>query len=246
MPIGRSTGSDLAMRSGARWSAVVQPPTFAVGTTALALLLVLGTTQALAAEKLYRYRNAQGNVVVGYQVPAHAVKGGYEVLNDEGMVIDVVPRELTEEEKKAKDVQNQLDAAAAAEQERLRKWDESLLLRYSTVMDIEAARNRALGDLQIRVSILKGNRRSLKQKVENLQAQAANMERAGMTVDVERLRGIEQMQSEIGATDRAIIDREREIAQLEADFQADIERFGMLQEAVEMRRTLRSRNTREP
>jgi predicted RNase H-like nuclease (RuvC/YqgF family) len=103
-----------------------------------------------------------------------------------------------------------------------------------------------LGDLQIRVSILKGNRRSLKQKVENLQAQAANMERAGMTVNVARLRGIEQMQSEIAATDRAVIDREREIAHLEADFQADIDRFGMLQDVVEMRRTLRSRNTRKP
>lgn len=204
---------------------------------------MLFTVSALAGPNLYRYRNHEGVVVVGYQVPADLVKGGYEVLNDEGMVVRVVPRELTEEELKQKDIQDQLAAAAAAEQERLRQWDETLLLRYSTVADIEAARNRALGDLQIRVSILKGNRRSLKQKVENLQAQAADMERRGMTVDVERLRGIEQMQDEIASTDRAINDREREIKETEASFQADIDRFSMLQEVVEMRRTLRSNNS---
>lgn len=204
---------------------------------------MLFTVSALAGPNMYRYRNHEGVVVVGYQVPADLVKGGYEVLNDEGMVVRVVPRELTEEELKQKDIQDQLAAASAAEQERLRQWDETLLLRYSTVADIEAARNRALGDLQIRVSILKGNRRSLKQKVENLQAQAADMERRGMTVDVERLRGIEQMQDEIASTDRAINDREREIKETEASFQADIDRFSMLQEVVERRRTLRSNNS---
>jgi hypothetical protein len=71
------------------------------------------------------------------------------------------------------------------------------MLRYSTVADIEAARDRALRDLQIRLSILKGNRRSLKQKVENYQAQAADLERRGMQVDVARLRTIEDLQSEI-------------------------------------------------
>ena len=62
-----------------------------------------------------------------------------------------------------------LEAAASAEQQRLREWDESLLLRYSTVADIEAARERALRDLRIRLSILKGNKRSLKQQAENYQ-----------------------------------------------------------------------------
>ncbi len=207
--------------------------------TALVGALVLAlATSAFAAPKLYRYRNHEGVVVVGYQVPADLIKGGYEVLNDEGMVIKVVPRELTRKELEAKDAQRKLEEAAAAEQARLREWDENLLLRYSTVLDIEAARNRALQDLRIRVSILKGNRRSLKQKVENLQSDAADMERRGMIVDVERLRSIEQMQEEIAATDRAIAEREREIDEVQAKFAADIERFGMLQEVVQMRRNL--------
>ncbi len=191
--------------------------------------------------ELYRYHNDQGNVVVDYQVPAEYVGKGYEVLNDEGMVIRVVPRELTEEEKKAADAQKKLEDAARAEQERLRQWDESLMMRYSTVADIEAARERAQQDLRIRLSILKGNRRSLKQKVENYQAQAADIERAGMEVDVERLRAIEDLQNEIGATDRAIADRQREIEDVAATYQLDIDRFEQLLEVVELRRTLSQR-----
>ena len=70
------------------------PRTLACLTAALILALV---TAAFAGPKLYRFRNHEGITVVGYQVPADLVKGGYEVLNDEGMVIEVVPRELTKE-----------------------------------------------------------------------------------------------------------------------------------------------------
>ena len=34
----------------------------------------------------------------------------------------------------------ELEESARAEQQRLQKWDESLLLRYSTIEDIEDAR----------------------------------------------------------------------------------------------------------
>lgn len=199
-------------------------------------LLVLSTV--VEARQLYRYRNADDVVVVDYKVPAEYVSKGYEVLNDEGIVIRVVPRELTEEERTAKDAEQKLLDASRAEEERLREWDETLMLRYSTVADIEAARDRALGDLKIRLSILKGNRRSLKQKVENYQAQAADMERSGLKVDVERLRTIEDLQGEIAATERAIVDRQQDIDELAASYQLDIERFEMLLEVVEMRRTL--------
>ncbi|MEZ5503002.1 MAG: hypothetical protein R3E50_10200 [Halioglobus sp.] len=205
---------------------------------------MLGLLTAASSKQLYRYRNAEGVVVVGFQVPAESVGSGYEVLNSKGMVIKVVPRELTEEEKKQKDALEKQEKEARAEQERLRQWDESLMLRYSTVEDIQDAERRALGDLQIRLSILRGNRRSLKQKVENYQAQAAATERAGMKVEVERLRAIESLQNEITATERDIVDREREIEALSASFDADIERFKMLQDVVQLRQTLRSNNTK--
>jgi vacuolar-type H+-ATPase subunit I/STV1 len=200
--------------------------------------LLLNVAPAVQSRDLYRYYNDEGNMVVDYQVPAKYVGGGYEVLNDVGVVIKVVPRELTEEEKQAADAQQTLEQQALAEQERLRKWDESLLIRYSSIADIEDARERALSELRIRVSILKSNKRSLKHQVENYQAQAADLERSGQQVDVARLRVIEDLQGEINITDRAIADRQLEIEQVSAAYQLDIERFGMLLEVVELRRTL--------
>lgn len=207
----------------------------------LACVLLLCLSSLVEANPLYRYRNAEGNVVVDYQVPVESIGGGYEVLNNDGMVIKVVPRALSPKERKIEDAENKEEQEAREEQERLRQWDESLMLRYSTVADIEDAKRRALGDLQIRMSILKGNRRALKQKVENYQAQAANMERSGMAVDVERLRAIEILQSEIVSTERDIKDRQREIEELETAYNADIERFEMLRDVVKLRQTLRTR-----
>lgn len=204
----------------------------------LACALLLGSTPLAQVRDLYRYYNDEGHLVVDFQIPAEYVSRGYEVVNSKGIVIKVVPRELTEEEKLDYDAQAKLEARARAEQERLRKWDESLLLRYSTVADIEAARERALQDLRIRVSILKSNKRSLKQQVENYQSQAADMERRGQQVDDARLETIEQLQEEIAATDRSIADRQREIDDVAGAFARDIERFEMLLDIVELRRTL--------
>jgi hypothetical protein len=208
---------------------------------ALALLLAPGCL----AGNLYRYINSDGVTVVDYQVPAEYVSKGYEILNADGMVIRVVPRELTEEEKKVRNAEQEMQAAASAEEQRLREWDESLLLRYSTVADIEAARERALRDLRIRMSILKSNKRSLKQQVENYQAQAADLERSGREVDVARLSAIEDIQTEIESTDRSINDREKEIEEVSAAYQKDIERFEMLLEVVELRQTLLARQQEE-
>jgi hypothetical protein len=209
-----------------------------------ALLLILASV--VEAKPLYRYRNAEGNVVVDYQVPADSVGNGYEILNDKGIVITVVPRALSAEELKAKDAEKKREQEAKAEEERLRKWDESLMLHYSTVADIEDAKRRALGDLQIRMSILKSNRYSLKQEVENYQAQAADTERAGKSVDVERLRTIERLQQDIAVTELDIKQREQEIRALETAYQADIERFKMLQDVVELRQTLSNKGAKSP
>jgi chromosome segregation ATPase len=208
-------------------------------------LLLLGYSPWVPAVELYRYVNDEGSTVIDYQVPPEHVKKGYEVLNDKGVVIRVVPRELTAEEQKEADARARLEAQAEAEQRRLQEWDESLMLRYSTIEDIEAAQERALMDLRIRVSILKSNKHSLKQQIENYQAQAAELERMGRPVDVQRLQAIEDLQSEIAATDRAIADRQVEIAGVNEAFESDIARFTVLLEMVEFRRTMMAQQRAE-
>ena len=86
-----------------------------------------------AAKELYRYVNAEGNKVIAYQVPPDFVRNGYEVLSEKGVILRVVPAQLGDDERASLSEQERLAREEEGERERLRKWDEILLLRYSTV-----------------------------------------------------------------------------------------------------------------
>ena len=202
------------------------------------LLLTLLAAGTLGAGPLYRYTNDEGVAVVAYQVPPEHVAKGYEVLNEKGVIIDVVPRSLSESERSSMNAEERRARQSAEERKRLQEWDRSLLLRYSTVADIEAARDRALRDLRIRVSILKGKQRSLRQQVENYQAQAADQERRDQAVNPAHLQAIEDLRREMGQTERSIVERKREISEVVASYERDIERFRTLLEVVELRRAM--------
>ena len=207
---------------------------FAVGSLVLAMTLATWAD----ARNLYRYRDDNGVLVVDFHVPAEYVDNGYEVLNDAGVVVDVVPRALTNNERQDATLQRRLQQEAADERIRLQQWDESLLLRYSSVEDIEAARDRSLRDLKIRVSILKSNRRSLRQKVENTQARVAEAERAGRQPTAQDLEIIDQLKDEIASTERQIAERQSQIDEVSDGYQRDINRFELLQGVVELRQSL--------
>ena len=222
------------------------------GLSLLVLILVLGpgaawmAPLAVAQAQMYRYINAEGNPVIAYQVPPEYVANGYEVLSPSGVVIDVVPRQLSETQQRTLDKRQLTQREAAAEAERLRDWDESLLLRYSTVADIEAARERALRDLRIRVSVLKSNQRSLKQQIEKNQALIADQERLGNDISPMYFKAINDLRSELVSTERAIEDRYAEIAAQNASYDADVERFTRLLDLVELRRSLSAGAAAEP
>ncbi len=204
----------------------------------LLLLLALSTGQAAsrAAEYLYRYINDQGVTVINYSIPPQFVHRGYEILNRNGTVHKVVPRSLTDEEMADRSSKAYQDRVAAEESERLRKWDESLLLRYSSIEDIEAARDRSLSELRICISILRSNVRSLKNQVERNQSRAADIERSGGSDPVELVAAIDGLQSEIAETERSIQERLREIEVVGQGFQRDIDRFALLLDKVELRK----------
>ena len=200
------------------------------------LALAIWPFVSFAAEYLYRYVNDEGVTVINYSIPPEYVHKGYEILNRDGSVHKVVPRALTQEELANQDGEAYQAKVRAEEEERLRKWDESLLLRYSSIEDIEAARDRAVSELRIRISILRSNVRSLKSQAESNQERAADLERRGQKVPVDLIAAIDGLRSEIAETARAIREREKEIEVVKEGFQRDIERFALLLDKVEMRR----------
>lgn len=139
-----------------------------LGIGPLAATQAAETAQAL----LYRYIDSRGVTVLDRQgVPPEYVAKGYEVLNTQGRVIQVVPPAPTADEihqAQAKKVQASADA--------------QLLNLYSTVEDVDRAKARKLSELDSLIALAQGNLKGLTNQQTSLQGQAADLERAGKPV----------------------------------------------------------------
>lgn len=199
----------------------------------LALLLLAsadGYGQAQSGERvLYRYKTDKGVTAVDDHVPPEFVKNGYEVLTHDLRVVEVVPRQLSGEEGK----RQRQSADAKRHQE---EWDKRLLLRYSTPRDIEEARDRALAEFDVRLSILQSNLRTTKSQIEDEQARAADIERRGQAVPAPITSNIAALKKEIGIVEESIKQQRHDKDAARLSYQRDIERFKTLQGFVDMRR----------
>lgn len=200
------------------------------------LLLVAGIQFAQAGQ-VYRYVNENGVTVIDDTVPPEFIPKGYEILDSSSLsLIKRVPRQLSEEELRTQGSEEARARLKEEEERRLRAWDESLLVRYSSLDDIKAARDRAVRDIQIRISILKSNLTTIKGNIEREQAVAADYERRGITVPDDMLKNIDIMRLEIEDTEQSIAMRREEMEDVKASFQRDMDRFSTLIDRVQMRR----------
>ena len=189
-----------------------------------------------AATQLYRYTNASGVTVINDTIPPEYIENGYDIISSDGSLIQNVPRALSEEELQLRNTDEARSRLREEEALQQQQWDDSLMLRYSGIEDIEAAENRAMQELNIRISILKSNLSSIKSQIEREQQKAADIERAGRTVPVESIKNIDILRLEIEDTEHSIAVRREEINAVKESYQRDIERFETLQSRVQMRR----------
>jgi hypothetical protein len=201
-----------------------------------ALLLCVLADAGIAADKLFRYKDAEGRVVINHTLPPELVTEGYEILSASGQLLEVVPRTLSAEELANLSEEEQLQRKQDAQKEAQLAYDESLLLRYSDISDIEAARDRALREFSIRISILKGNQIAIKRNVEREQEQAANIERSGRKVPELMSDNLKALQEELRVTEESILLRESELEDVRASYQSDMDRFEVISKKFGSRR----------
>ena len=190
----------------------------------IGLLGAMLATQALAVEpkgssvELYRYVDDKGGLVVDRQgVPSEYIGQGYEVLNDQGRVIRVVPPAPTPAEIQ----QRKADAARA-------NSDAQLLRLYTSVKDVDLARDRKLTELDALSSVSKGNLQALKSQHATLQARAADQERAGRQVPAELEAQLSDLRDEEKRLEQDINRYQQLREQAIASFAADRARVAQL------------------
>ena len=189
-----------------------------------------------AINRMYRYKDANGQIVIDDSIPPELARNGYEVLNSVGQVLEIVPRQLTAAEIANLSDEEKAKRAAKENEKRQQAYDESLLLRYSDVTDIEAARERSIKELQIRMSILRGNMMQVKANLEREQQRAADIERSGREVSKDIRNSINQLRKTIELSESDIELRKREIEEVRDQYQKEIERFRYLTDVKGYRR----------
>lgn len=143
----------------------------------LAAVLACGTAQAV---EYYRYVDGNGITVISRQgVPSEVIGNGYEVLNEHGRVVRVVPRALTPEEHR------QLQ-----EEKRQADIDRQLLRLYSQVADVERAEARKQAEIDAFIGLIRRNMADVREDKSYLLKNAGNHERAGREVPGELLEQI--------------------------------------------------------
>lgn len=184
-------------------------------TCLLALALVgLGSDVFAQDRLLYRYTNESGVKVLHHSIPPKYAQNGYEVLNESGQVIKVVPPAPTEEEAAAKEAQRQMLARY-----------EDLKRRYSSLQDIEAAKNRRLETVETSISIIRGNISGLTSQLESIMSKAADAERAGRNVPPYLLEQVSATRAELAIAEELLNTRLDEQKEMQDKYQEDVTIF---------------------
>lgn len=179
-------------------------------------LVVAGLSLGVQAD-LYRYTDERGVTVLDSRVPPEAIGRGYEVLDPQGRVKEVIPPAPTLEELEAR-----------REAERRAVADATLLRLYSSVADLDRAHARQIEQIDNQILTAQGNLQQLAKQRENLQQRAAAQERAGRAVDARILQELNELDSEQRRLNRLIERSQREKAEVNSSFEQRRLRLGTL------------------
>lgn len=191
---------------------------------ALLGLCLLGTLPADAAN-LYRYRNAQGVLVIDNSIPASAAAGGYEILSPDGKVLEKVVAGGTKTEPGAP------GAAMPVRSEHQEKIDRYLLSSYSSVADIEAVKTRRIQEVDRNIDMDRVRISELERQRTGMEDSAAEVQRSGKSVPVKLLKDLKDMEGKLDQTRNHLAERERQRTDVEQLYAQYIARFTELKAA---------------
>lgn len=166
----------------------------------IALILFVFVAMTAEAGNLYRYRNIEGNLVIDYAVPPAYVANGYEILSEDGRVLEVVEPQPKSDE--PKEVQQKKAAQAALQEQE----DQMLLRTYSEVRELESAMERKLTQLDRETEIIRSNLEKNELALSVSREQAANYQFGGRPIPKSLLKNMdEQIQERQGGAQMLMV-----------------------------------------
>jgi hypothetical protein len=154
--------------------------------TAFVIALLALTTVVCAQTKAptyrYRWKDAAGLPHYSDSLTADAMKFGYELVNDRGLVVQHVDRQLSPEERAAAQKVAEQQAAVDRAAEQRKRNDAQMLAAYPTEAAYKALQQENLDSMDQQIATTRSNLRSQEKALTDLLTRAGDLERAKQPV----------------------------------------------------------------
>ena len=196
----------------------------------LVLLALAGPTNIMAAggARMKCWTNHEGVRECGDMVPPEYIQQGYMEIDKEGIVRDVKERAKTPEELAEARRLAALEAAKRRQKEKQQTRDRVLLQTFSSVSDIERARDDRVSALEAAIKMAGVRSENIRLKLNDYIKRAADSQRMGKTPAPALLEDIEALRGQIENNVRFIAEQRIEQEQIRQAHALDIERYKRL------------------
>ena len=196
------------------------------------LLAACAPAQAAATDNTpsvhYRWTDTAGVVHFGDTIPASALAGGYDIVNNDGRVVRHVARELTPVERQAAAAAAAREAAARRATQQQNLQDTQMLSAYPTDKDLEQAQQAQLKQIQTDIATLQFNLRSQEDSLTDLLSHAADLEHAKKPIPPVVNKRISEQREAVNGERNALTQRRADLVNAQAKFAAQLQRYRAL------------------
>lgn len=201
------------------------------GRTVIRVLLsVLTAFGCLAVNaELYSWIDENGHIHYSDRVPVSDVRQERKVFTQKGRYLETIPAAKTKEQREREAREALIKAREQEEKARRRAHDRMLMATFSSVDELERARNDRLAIVNTAMAILEGKLAELHTKLDQLQARVADAEKRGQDPAQRITTGLRQTRQRLQATQSQLEAKLKEKEEIEVRFAKDIERFSELQ-----------------
>jgi len=178
-----------------------------------------------AASQLYRYKDEQGNIVLNRTIPPEYVGKGYDILSDQGRLVDSIPPALSEQQIAARDAKIERQKRLKQAQEEQEKIDSELKQLYSHPNDAVRILRRRIQDIRGVIQIKSGKIESTKKEILVQQSKAADRQRSGLNIPDALVHKIRNLKKEVANANADIEELNEEMRKVLQEFDIKIKRL---------------------
>jgi hypothetical protein len=176
----------------------------------------------------YRWKDTAGVVHFADTIPASALAGGYDVVDNDGRVVRHVARELTPPERKAAAAEAAREAAAKRVAQRQSLEDTQMLSAYPTDKDLQRSQLAQLQQIQTDIAALQTNLRSQESTLTDLLAHAADLEHSGEPIPDEVNKRISEQRESVSQERNTLVRRRLDLGNAQTKFALQLQRYRAL------------------